>query len=95
MRRSFSKRWIDAHENNTQETVDTVVADSKYGEIDNFLLCHDLGIKAHIPSLEEANRGSGQKKGIFPKEAFIYNPDDDTFTCPGGQILRRRHYYKK
>ena len=89
------KEMIDAHENNTQETVDTVVADSKYGEIDNFLLCHDLGIKAHIPSLEEANRGSGRKKGIFPKEAFIYNPDDDTFTCPAGQILRRRNYYKK
>jgi transposase len=31
------KEMIDAHEYNTQETVDTVVADSKYGKIDNFL----------------------------------------------------------
>lgn len=89
------KEMIHTHENNTQSSVDTVVADSKYGKIDNFLMCHDLGIKAHIPSLEETQRGSGRKKGIFPKEAFTYNPDDDTFTCPAGQILRRRNYNKK
>jgi hypothetical protein len=83
------------HEQNTQNSPDTVVADSKYGKIDNFLLCHDLAIKAHIPSLEQSQRGSGRQKGIFPKEAFTYNPDNDTFTCPAGQVLRRRHYYKK
>jgi transposase len=89
------KEMIDAHKNNTQKGVDTVVADSKYGKIDNFLLCYDLGIRAHIPSLEETHRGSGRKKGIFPKERFTYNPDDDTFTCPAGQTLRRRNYNKK
>lgn len=89
------KEMIHAHENNTQISIDTVVADSRYGKIDNFLMCHDLGIKAHIPSLEETQRGSGRKEGIFPKEAFTYNPDDDTFTCPAGQILRRRNYVKK
>jgi len=89
------KEMIETHENNTQKTVNTVVADSKYGKIDNFLICHDLGINAHIPSLEQAQGGSGRKKGIFSKEAFTYNPDDDTFTCPAGQVLRRRHYYKK
>lgn len=58
-------------------------------------MCHDLGIRAHIPSLEETQRGSGRKKGIFAKEAFSYNPDDDTFSCPAGQTLRRRSYNKK
>ena len=38
---------IEAHEQNTQKKVDTAVGDSKYGTIDNFLLCHDLGIKTH------------------------------------------------
>ena len=86
---------IDKHKQNTQKSLDTVVADSKYGKIDNFLLCHDLGVKAHIPSIEETHRGSGRQKGIFSKEAFTYNPDNDTFACPAGQVLRRRHYYKK
>ena len=86
---------VAIHEENTERGVDTVVADSKYGTIDNFLLCHDQGIKAHIPSLEETHRGSGRQKGIFPKEAFTYHPDTDTFTCPAGHLLKRRHYHKK
>jgi len=72
------------HQKNTQKAVDATVANRKYGTIENFLLCHDLGIKAHIPSLEKTNRGSGRQKGIFPKEAFMYHPETDIFTCPAG-----------
>jgi len=89
------EEMIDIHEHNTQNCIDEVVADTKYGKIENFLLCHDLGIEAHIPSVEKSHRGCGRQKGIFPKEAFIYNRDTDTFTCPAGQTLRKRNYYKK
>jgi transposase len=89
------QEMVQSHEENTQKVPTTVVADSRYGTIDNFLLCHDMGIKAHVPSLEETQRGSGRKKGIFPKEAFTYDADTDTFTCPAGHCLRRRHYYRK
>ena len=89
------KEMIDTHEKNTQKSIDTVVADTKYGTIDNFLLCSDLGIQAHLPSIEETHRGSGRRKDIFPKEAFIYNPDNDTFTCPAGQILGKRAHHRK
>ena len=88
------EEMIAIHQDNTQKAVDTVVADSKYGTIGNFLLCHDLGIKAHIPSLEKTHRGSGRQKGIFPKEAFTYNPETDTFSCPAGQVLKRGKLYK-
>ena len=86
---------IEAHEENTQHKLETAVADSKYGTRDNFLLCHDRKIKAHIPSIEHTQRGSGRQKGIFPKEDFIYDPETDTFICPAGQTLRRRNYNKK
>lgn len=86
---------IDVHERNTQQKVETVVADSKYGTIDNYLLCHDRKVKAHMPSIEKTHRGTGRQKGIFPKEAFSYDPDTDTFLCPAGQMLRRRSYHKK
>jgi len=86
---------IEAHQQNTQKAVDTVVADSKYGKTDNFLLCHDLGKKAHIPPLEEAHRGSGRQRGIFPREAFVYDPEHDHYTCPAGEILCKRSYYKR
>ena len=86
---------IDAHEQNTKQKMKTAVADSKYGTIDNYLLCHDRKIKPHIPSFEKTHRGTGRQKGIFPKEAFCYDPDTDTFLCPAGQILGRRNYNKR
>ena len=86
---------IEAHEQNTQQKLETAVADSKYGTIENYLLCHDRKINAHIPSIEKTHRGTGRQKGIFPKEAFCYVPETDTFTCPAGEILRRRNYNKK
>ena len=84
---------IDTHENNTEITVETVVADSKYGSIENYLACRDRGIKAHFKSLEETQKGTDTKKGIFPKEAFTYNAETDTFTCPAGQKLKRRKFF--
>jgi transposase len=85
---------IESHEQNTQMKLDMAVADSKYGTIENFLECHDREVKAHIPSIEETYKGSGRRKGIFPKEAFSYNPDTDTFTCPAGKVLKRRKLKK-
>jgi hypothetical protein len=86
---------IDTHEKNTESTVETAVADSKYGSIENYLSCHDRGIKAHFTSLEEAQHGTGTKKGIFAKEAFTYHAESDTFICPAGQILKKRNFNKK
>lgn len=86
---------IDTHEKNTETSVETVVADSKYGSIENYLACQDRNIKAHFSSLEQTQKGTGTKKGIFPKEAFTYNADTDSFTCPAGQILKRRKFFKK
>jgi hypothetical protein len=85
---------IELHENNTKKKIETAVGDKKYGTIDNFLMCHDLGINAHIPSIEKTQRGSGRQKGIFPKEAFDYDPDTDTFLCPAGQVLKKKHFNK-
>jgi len=85
---------IELHENNTKKKIETAVADSKYGTIDNFLICHDSKLKAHIPSIEETHKGSGRRKGIFQKEDFSYNPATDTFTCPAGKVLKRKNFRK-
>jgi len=89
------EEMIETHKANTQRDLEVAVADSRYGSIDNFLLLKDKGIKAHIPSLEHTQRGSGSKRGIFPKEDFTYNLKGDTFTCPKGHILKRRNYNGK
>ena len=85
---------IESHERNTGQRVKTAVGDSRYGTKDNYLLCAERNIKAHMPNLEKTQRGSGRQKGIFPKEDFIYDRESDSFTCPAGQLLRRRHFYK-
>jgi len=86
------EEMIGVHEQNVRKKVETVVADSRYGKIDNFLFCNDLGIKAHIPSLEETQRGCGRNRGIFPREAFRYDPERDAFCCPAGQTLKRKSF---
>lgn len=66
----------------------TVVADSKYGTIANFLACHDKGIQAHIPDLQKA-LSKGQGKGeIFSEGHFLYDHDTDTYRCPAGNLLK-------
>jgi len=91
----FLEDMINLHKQNTQKSVDTVVADTRYGEIKNYLYCHDNEIKAHIPYIDDSYINSGRRKGLFPKEAFAYNPDADTFSCPAGQILTKRMFHKK
>ena len=80
------KEIIEIQERNTQKSVDTVVADSKYSTIDNYLLCHDLGVKAHIPSLKDTQKGSGRQKGTFPKEAFSYRARKQEMFLSGREI---------
>jgi hypothetical protein len=45
---------IETHGHNTERLVETVVADSGYGTMEKYLLCHDAGIHVHIPSWEES-----------------------------------------
>jgi len=82
---------IDEHGRNTQKHAEVVVADSQYGTAQNYLECLDRGIEAHIPSINTAHN----MKGIFSDKLFNYNPQDDTFLCPGGNRLSCRRYSKK
>lgn len=45
---------IDTHQGNTGIKAEAVVADSKYGTINNYLACYDRRIRAHIPDLKKA-----------------------------------------
>jgi transposase len=79
---------LDKHRELTGITAETVVADSKYGTIDNFLACHDLGIQAHMPDLREASLKRTAKLNIFPEERFQFDAATDTYLCPAGNRLK-------
>ena len=70
-----------------------MVADSKYGTVENFLHCHDLQIAAYIPDLKGQQEKSGSRAGIFPEEAFVYDTQTDTYRCPAGQCLALRCHH--
>jgi hypothetical protein len=55
----------------TGSKVETVVADSKYGTIDNFLAWHDQGVKAHIPDLKGAALKRTKNRAIFTDDQFV------------------------
>jgi IS5 family transposase len=83
---------LDAHAHNTGVSAEVSVADSKYGTIENYLSCHDRGVKSHFASLELGQRGSGRQSGILPKESFTYDEAADCFVCPAGERLTRRRF---
>src|SRR3989337_1362498 len=78
---------VNSHQQNTESSVETIVADSKYGTIRNYLGCYDRGIRAHIPDLKGAQGNSGLRGDIVSDEMFIYDNDTDTYTCPSGKKL--------
>ncbi len=84
---------IEAHRDNTRRKAEVVVADSKYGTTANFLECYDRGILAHIPVLKQTQDQQERRRKIFPESLFAYDPQTDTYTCPGGQTLRRRKHW--
>ena len=86
---------IDSHEENTGTQVKTTVADSKYGTIENFLSCGDRDIAPHFDAVDKSHRGKGRRKDIFEPSEFVYNPEEDLFICPAGELLEPRKLKKK
>jgi len=81
---------LEKHEATTGIKADTVVADSKYGTIDNYLACFDSGVKAHMPDMGKANSKRIAKLNIFQEDQFKYDPQSDTFRCPAGIQMKRK-----
>lgn len=69
-----------------------LIADTAYGSAPMLdWLVQQRGIAPHIPVIDK----SGRKDGTFERADFIYDADDDSYTCPGGKKLRQfRRAYK-
>jgi len=81
---------IETHRTNTQITAEIVVADSQYGTKENFLICHDKGIKAHMPVVQYLNKGKSSREGIFSEDRFAYDKTRDVYACPANKLLHKR-----
>lgn len=79
---------LEQHKITTGLTADTIVADSKYGTIENFLACYDRGIRAHMPDLREAAVKRTTKLNIYLEDSFRYDPVRDVYHCPAENVLK-------
>ncbi len=61
-----------------------LAADSAYGSAENLAwLVKKKQIAPHIPVIDKANRTDG----TFSRSDFVFDPDHDHYTCPGGKLL--------
>jgi len=64
-----------------------VVADRGYYDGKEVKACLQEGI---TPYIEKPNTSANRKRGLFTKEDFRYDPDQDCYGCPAGQALTFR-----
>lgn len=77
---------VDQHERNTECRLSTVVGDTQYGTITNYLACHDRGVNPHFAAVRTVNQ---KKTPFIEASAFTYEPATDTYRCPAAQTLHR------
>ena len=86
---------VEQHEANTQQKVETVVADSKYGTADNLAACVEKNIAPHLGLLADQSKQHSARAHCFALEDFTYDATSDTYRCPAGQTLTRRRYHER
>jgi transposase len=85
---------MDQHQVNTTLAAETVVADRKYGTVENFVACQHRGLTTHLGDAR-GPQASPSCKGIFPDTAFHYEAATNTCCCPAGHTMRARRLHPK
>jgi transposase len=62
----------------------TAVADTGYSNGEQGLACAAAGVTAIVPRAQTVNP---RNPGLFTREAFAYDENSDSFTCPAGETL--------
>jgi transposase len=84
---------VQQHRSNTEMAAHTVVADSKYGTAENFVACQQQGLTTHLGDVLSQQTNNPRRTGIFPESAFVYQPQNNTYVCPAGQLLKPRRLH--
>src|SRR5215207_2408640 len=65
----------------------SVTADAAYGTTENIAVIEKAGIRAYMVLVDHEKRTP-----LFGRDAFTYDAEKDIYTCPQGELLRRRGY---
>ena len=66
----------------------TVLADKGYHNGREISRCAESGVSTIVATPEIVNSNEGGTTEAFMVDKFMYNPGDDTYTCPAGHTLR-------
>jgi len=66
-----------------------VVADAGYSNGEQVAHCEAAGMMPYVPVMRTVNNQGGGT--LFGREDFRYEPDSDTYVCPGNKRLLRKH----
>ncbi|TJW49299.1 MAG: transposase [Mesorhizobium sp.] len=87
-----ARTMIDRTEDRFALKPEYLVADSAYGSAANLAwLVKEREIAPHIPVFDKSNRTDG----TFSRADFMFDPDANEYTCPGGKrLVQFRRSYK-
>ena len=83
---------MEQHQQNTGESAQTVVADHKYGTVENFVACQQRGAVTHMGDAR-GKQNHPKADGLFAETAFAYDAAANTYRCRAGQTLRPRRLH--
>jgi transposase len=66
-----------------------VVADAGYSNGEQAAHCEEAGMIPYVPVMRTVNNQGGGT--LFGRAAFCYQPDTDSYVCPGNKRLLRKH----
>lgn len=66
-----------------------VVADAGYSNGEHFAQCEESGITPFVPVMRTVNNQAGGT--LFGRKDFQYEADSDSYRCPNGKRLSRKH----
>src|SRR5271163_672786 len=70
-----------------------IVADAGYSNGEQAAKCEAAGMLPHVPVMRTVNnQGDGTQ---FGREDFRYEPETNTYICPGDKTLRRKKIHRK
>lgn len=65
-----------------------IAGDSGYYNPKEIKKCVDEGIDVYVPIPDKQKQH--KDKGMFARDAFVYDKDKDCYHCPNHEILKRR-----
>ena len=88
-----TKTMIDRVEGRFELKPDRLIGDTAYGTAEMLgWMVDEKSIEPHVPVWEKSQR----RDGTFSRSDFVFDQSSDTYTCPGGKLLKRyRRAFKR